>query len=91
MKKFIMTAIIAMLLNLTLVAQDQKGRPGGLFGSYSLSETNGLFRNARELNEIEGEIVNEDFGESTPLGNGIICFVTASVGYALLKRKEDKK
>lgn len=89
-----MTATLAMMLSFTLVAQDRKERPSGLFGygSTSASETSGLFtlnRNETEIDEVEIEF--EDFGETVPIGNGLFLLFTTSVSYAMLKRKEEKR
>ena len=69
---------IGMVLPMTMNAQD------------------GFFRGGDELItrdetpiEVTGGITNQQFGQETPVGSGLLIMVAAGAGYALLKKKED--
>lgn len=39
--------------------------------------------------DVTGGINNQQFGQETPVGSGLLIMVAAGAGYALLKKKED--
>ena len=41
--------------------------------------------------QTTGVIDNQTFGQEVPMGSGIVVLLTASMGYAALKRKEEKQ
>ena len=96
---FSILVALGMLLPVSLSAQEQKGRPGGLLGSegnvegYSFFGKGGsLFSWAIDEEDFganEGNINVEDFG--TPLGSGIVVLLTAGPGYATLKSKKQNE
>lgn len=103
MRKVITTVVLIIALVPNSFAQNTQEQRGGLFGfgsntdqkellnNGSILKAFGLFNINRDVGGLKGEISNEDFDETSPLGNGVLFFVTMSVGYTILKRKEDKK
>ena len=100
-KTIVLSILVAagMLLPASLFAQDQKGRPGGLFGLGGDVEHYNLF--GRDGSLFSWEIAEEDFGANegdinvedfgTPLGSGILVLLTAGAGYATLKSKKQNE
>ena len=41
--------------------------------------------------QTTGTINNQIFGQSVPLGSGVLLLIAAGAGYAMLKRKEDEQ
>jgi hypothetical protein len=59
------------------------------YGFGSAKEDQSLFNN-RSV-ETTGIIDNQVFGQSVPVGSGVILLLAAGAGYAILKRKEDEQ
>ena len=100
MKKLKMTKK-ALMLSLTMLAAAPIGafaQEEGLFqrgvndetyyGFGSSSDKSGLLGNRNV--QTTGTINNQTFGQSVPLGSGIVLLLAAGAGYAVLKRKEDE-
>ena len=71
---------------------------GGLFKRGAVAEENGYGYSGHSQNELlgrsggtEGIINNQTFGQNVPLGSGAVILLSAGIGYALLKRKEDEQ
>ena len=84
--------VAALLLTGGLDAQEKRG---GVFGNYGNDYNEGLFnRNLGMFNvsfdfdELEEEDPTQD---QAPLGSGLLILTATGVGYALLKKKEEKK
>lgn len=80
-----------MLPTTNLNAQDWHG---GLFGKNPKAEetVDGLMqRGNRSTISDNGNFTNGNFGEEVPLGGGIAVLLAAGLGYAALKKKEDKQ
>ena len=78
------------LLSVTSVnAQD---RPGGLFGISTSDEPSrgGLMSPGTKI-DYSFTVNTQDFGQDVPLGSGIAVLLGLGLGYATLKRKEDKQ
>ena len=104
-KKTLMLSLLVaagMLLSTNLSAQEQHGRPGGLFGEQpgtsqnssglmDLRGTVGVDINGQGFGETNGDITGQTFG--TPLGSGLFVLLAAGVGYSALKtkKKQNKK
>ena len=86
----------ALLLTGGLNAQERRG--GGLFGF------NGIFSSWSDEEEVEGLMnrgnnINGEIGvgnlnaedPDAPLGSGLLILTATGIGYALLKKKEEKK
>ena len=88
-----MVLVAALVLSAnTLSAQ------GGLFKRVAVAEENGYGYSGHSQNELlgrsggtEGIINNQTFGQNVPLGSGAVILLSAGIGYALLKRKEDEQ
>ena len=85
---FAMVLVAGMLLPARGFAQEG----GGLFGRGNSDESGGWFRGLLGLEEedLEGDITNDDF-TNVPLGSGLAILLGAGLGYAALKKKEDKR
>lgn len=59
------------------------------YGFGSSTDKSGLLGN-RSV-QTTGIINNQTFGQDVPLGSEIIVLLAAGVGYAVLKRKEEKQ
>ena len=59
------------------------------FGFSGAKENQGLF-GLRSV-ETTGYIDNQTFGQTVPVGSGVILLLAAGAGYAILKRKEDEQ
>ena len=59
------------------------------YGFGSSSDKSGLLGNRNV--QTTGTINNQTFGQSVPLGSGIVLLLAAGAGYAVLKRKEDEQ
>ena len=88
-----MVLVAALVLSAnTLSAQ------GGLFKRGAVAEENGYGYSGHSQNDLlgrsggtEGIINNQTFGQDVPLGSGAVILLSAGIGYALLKRKEDEQ
>lgn len=61
---------------------------GGLFNKGMMS-AGGLSN--QSFGEIPTGITNESFQQDAPLGNGLLMMLVSGVGYAMLKKKNNKK
>ena len=82
----------ALLLTGGLNAQERRG---GVFGNYGNDNSEGMFNRNRgmfnfdfDFDELE---VEDPTQEQAPLGSGLLILTATGVGYALLKKKEEKK
>ena len=94
-KAVALSLAMATAISLPLVASAQEG----LFqrgvsdetcsSAVNEKETSGMFgyRNT----QTTGVINNQVFGQSVPIGSGVLILLAAGAGYAALKRKEDEK
>ena len=85
---FSMVVVAGMFLPASGFAQETGG---GLFCRGDVNESNGWFRNLFNLDETEEGITNDDFVEEVPLGSGLFILMGVGLGYAALKKKEDKR
>ena len=69
---------IGMVLPMTMNAQDGFFRGGD----------EQITRDETPI-DVTGGITNQQFGQETPVGSGLLIMVAAGAGYALLKKKED--
>lgn len=92
------TRILVLLLGLTamtLTANNLNAQNGGgLFGRGATSSDYATNSSKESLlgagsPTIGGSITNDDF--QTPIGSGIAILMGAGLGYAALKKKEDKQ
>ena len=87
-KTSILVMAIGLFLSLSLSAQEQNNHQGGLFGrenAVERTETRGLMNRS----SVTGNLNNQAFGQDVPLGSGLLIFLGATVGYAIIKKKED--
>ena len=100
-KKTLMVSmtLAALLLTSSLNAQE---RTGGLFcfqeknnGLFDSQSEGLLFRDGGTSIENNGftlgGLTSEDPTEESPLGSGLLILAATGAGYALLKKKEEKK
>ena len=85
---------LAMLVALPAVATAQGLFQRGIadeeyYGFGGTEKTTGMLGNRGE--QTTGIINNQTFGQDVPLGSEIIVLLAAGVGYAVLKRKEEKQ
>lgn len=83
---------------LSVSAQVDKGH--GLFGGGAEVNTNGLLdRGPISTNSISNQpfgetqvgITNETFGNTTPLGEGLVVMLLSGVGYVMLKKRKNNE
>lgn len=93
---FSLVVTAGMLLSTNLSAQEQNGRPGGLFGTSVPTASNGLmdrsevsaggYFTGQGFGATGAEITGQTFG--APLGSGLFVMLAASAGYATIKSKK---
>ena len=94
MKKKVLALSLAMSVALPIGAFAQNGlfqrgvNDEAYYGFGGSTEKSGLLG---DRSVATGTINNQIFGQSTPLGSGILILIAAGAGYAALKRKEDEK
>lgn len=96
MKTLVFSLVLAAL-TLTannMIAQNDGSR--GLFGmggsSADLEYSGGSLMKVGTPNiDDGGGMTNETFGETTPLGSGLMILLGAGLGYVALKKKEDEQ
>ena len=92
-KVFSMALMVAMSLTLGASAQEglfQRGVADEAY--YGFGETNGKTELLGHRNvQTTGTINNQIFGQSVPVGSGVLILLAAGAGYAALKRKEDEQ
>ena len=95
MTKKVLALSLAMLAALPIGALAQEGMfqrgmsDESYYGFGGSTDESGLFGNRNV--QTSGTINNQTFGQSVPLGSGVILLLAAGAGYAILKRKEDEK
>lgn len=95
MMKKVLVLSLAMLAALPIGAFAQEGlfqrsmTDETYYGFGSYYDNCGLFGKRSAI--TMGTIDNQTFGQSVPLGSGVLLLVAAGAGYAILKRKEDEK
>ena len=87
-----------MLLPSSLPAQEQNGRPGGLFGEAISTESNGLMGRSEStaggyftgqgFGATGAEITGQTFG--APLGGGLFVMLAAGAGYVTIKSRKKR-
>ena len=96
----LMAAMAAGLLwSPALSAQEQNGRPRGLFGENNASTSNGLMDKSsgtaggnftgQGFGATGAELTGQTFG--APLGSGLFVMLAAGAGYATLKSKKKQQ
>ena len=97
-KTLVFSLLVAagMLLSSNLPAQEQNGRPGGLFGEAVPTESNGLMGRSEStaggyftgqgFGATGAEITGQTFG--APLGSGLFVMLAAGAGYATIKSRK---
>ncbi len=96
--------VFSMLMGIALMLPTGSSAQKGLFQrgvtaeSYydncDMKQKNGIFgQRSSETIELTnvGVIDNQTFGEEVPLDSGIAVLLVTAMGYATLKRKEEKK
>ena len=92
-KSFVISLAMAVLLlttsNLNAQIDGRRGMFGGGAASERMQQSRGMLN--VPANSVDG-ISNYGIGEDEePLGSGIAFLLAAGLGYAALKRKEDKR
>lgn len=87
---------VGLLLPSNLPAQEQNGRPGGMFGEAVPTESNGLLGRSEStaggyftgqgFGATNGNITGQTFG--APLGEGLFVLLAAGAGYVTVKSKK---
>ena len=92
---FSLLVAMGMLLPFHLPAQEQNGRPGGLFGEAVPTESDGMMRRnegsagyftGQGFGATSGNITGQTFG--APLSSGLLVMLVAGAGYATIKSRE---
>ena len=93
LKALVLSTAMAALMLLAIPTANAQGKPGGLFGGSSQTETckQGMLRSTGVDINTNGGLLNDDFGEEEPLGSGLVILIGAGLGYVTLKKKEDKQ
>ena len=107
LKAIVLSMVLAagLLSPATLPAQEQHGRPGGLFGqtggSFGNEASNGLMNRdggaaggyftGQGFGSSGAELTGQTFGEEAPLGSGLFVLLAASAGYATLRTKKKQQ
>ena len=98
-----MALVIGLLCPMMMCAQQDYDGNKGLFGRGNQTESNNRNRGVMEWfgGEMErlgggmvwlgGGMIAQDPTEESPLGSGLFILMTIGAGYALLKRKDDKR
>ena len=92
-KALALSMLLSTALPIGALAQDGLFQHGisdeAYYGFGSAKENQSLFgqRNV----ETSGVINNQIFGQSVPVGSGVVILLAAGAGYAILKRKEDEQ
>ena len=98
---FSLLLAVGMLLPSHLPAQEQNGRPGGLFGETTPTVSDGLMRRnegtaggyftGQGFGATSGNITGQTFG--APLSSGLLVMLAAGAGYATIKsrKKQNRK
>lgn len=79
----ILAIAAGLLLSTSLSAQEQ----GGLFSRGNTTDF--TERGLMNRSEVSGGLNNQAFGQDVPLGSGLLILLGATVGYAIIKKKED--
>ena len=97
-KVLLSTMVVGALSISNLSAQDQNGRPGGLFGTNSSGISNGLI--GRSENTARGCFIGQGFGATgaeitgqtfgAPLGSELLILIATSAGYAIIRSRKRK-
>ena len=87
-----------VLVSALVLSANTLSAQGGLFKRGAVADENGYGYSGHSQNELlgrsggtEGIINNQTFGQNVPLGSGAVILLSAGIGYALLKRKEDEQ
>ena len=101
LKMLLVVMATGLLWSPTLSAQEQNGRPGGLFGENNANTSNGLMNKSsgtaggyftgQGFGATGAELTGQTFGEEAPLGSGLLVLLAASAGYATLKTKKKQQ
>lgn len=97
-KVLLLTMAIELLSTFNLSAQEQNGRPGGLFGGNAQNSSHGLmdrsectvggYFTGQGFGATGAEITGQTFG--APLGDGLFFLIAAGAYYATCKSKKNK-
>ena len=90
-----------LLWSPALSAQEQNGRPGGLFGENNAKASKGLmgrsggtaggYFTGQGFGATGAELTGQTFGENAPLGSGLFVMLAAGAGYATLKSRKKQQ
>lgn len=82
LKALVLTAAMAfgMLMPTTMNAQSDEFFRG----------SDEVMNRESEAISVTGGITNQQFGQETPLGSGLLIMVAAGAGYAMARRKRQK-
>lgn len=87
----ILSLAMAMVLALPIMAFAQNGRNnGGLFGGQLEQRNNGGNRGMVDVQGGNDGFLTESL-EETPTGCGLLILAAAGAGYAMTKRRKEKK
>ena len=83
----ILVIVVILLLSTSLFAQEQNNKQGGLFSRGNTTEY--TERGLMNRSVATGNLNNQAFGQDVSLGSGLLILLGATVGYAIIKKKED--
>lgn len=81
----------AMLPTLNLDAQINRGLLDNPYLTQEQQHRRGLMNQNRAYMEMGLTVHTQDFGQEVPMGSGIVVFLAAGVGYAVMKSKEEEQ
>ncbi len=88
-KTSILVLATGLFLSSSLPAQEQNIHQGGLFSRGNVVERTEIERGLMNKSSAIGNLNNQAFGQDVPLGSGLLILLGATVGYAIIKKKED--
>ena len=91
-KTIVLSVVMATLLAIPTLMTAQNDREGSLFGSQTIKQNStGLMNQQGDRGTFSLETTTQQFGESAPLGSGLLIMMAAGAGYAVARRKRNKK
>lgn len=91
-KALVLSMAMLAALPIGAFAQDglfHRGLPDDAY--YGFGDSNEKTGLLGDRSVTTGTINNQTFGQSVPVGSGVILLLAAGAGYTMLKRKEDKQ
>ena len=89
MKTLAFSLVLAALLLTSANLNAQNDGSRGLFGMGKSSANYDY--NGKSEDGQSGAMTTQNFGESAPLGSGLLILLGAGLGYVALKKKEDEQ